>query len=133
MFDIAQIEWLDDEQTVIHVKAESWTWEEAYEACLEVNKLMDTVDHGVHVIYDLMDAPAVPKGSMTNLRRLLALEHENDRLTIFVTQSQFLRMLIDVVEKAFTVRNVPLRYKFVTTMDAAQEYIAAFGGTDSLR
>jgi hypothetical protein len=64
------VAWDNPEQTIIRYDfAQGWTWEDLFAAVAEDDSLMDSVDHDVHIIFNVQDA-SVPPNPLSRLRGL---------------------------------------------------------------
>ncbi len=55
------VAWDNPERTIIRYDfADGWTWEDLFAAVAEDDSLMDTVDHTVHLIFNVQDTSAPP-------------------------------------------------------------------------
>lgn len=124
MTDAIQHRWYNREKTILYVQfSRGWVWADVYDTLDALYQMQETVNHGVHIIYDLSLAPSVPSYSMPNLGRLINEEHPNDRLVLFVTTQTMLSKLFDVAVKMYNRRTHKLDYHFVRTIDDALDRI----------
>lgn len=122
--------WDNPEKTVICVTyGADWSWEEMYTNAPLAGAMLDSVNHTVHSIQDMSNAPSVPNGGMgsikhfPNISKMPMMTHPNAGLMVFVGSSKLVGMLTGALAKAFNLEHV----RFATTLDEAYAVIAEQG------
>ena len=127
--DFYKMYWYDDAQTILVVEVYGgWTWADAQKG---LKKLNDTIesraeDVGVYVIIDLQaSGELVPKhGSILgNIRNLLQSDPQHEQLTIYITQNNFLRSVVQMASHVYKLRTYVENLRFVSTFDEAIKII----------
>lgn len=120
-----KIYWHDDDQSILIAEVYTgWTWSVAYNGLDKVNATvkMRAQDTDVYVIINLnTGAQLLPKGSsnLMHLRNLLHVDPDYEKLTIYVTQANFLRSMLQMAGRLYGIRNLVEKLRFVSTMEQA--------------
>ena len=115
--------WQDSAETILIMEVrESWTWTDAHHALDAVNATVLGSPHPVYVIIHF-DSGRIQlpsgEGALNNVRYLLESDPSAELLTIFVGQSTFLQMLMNMSSKVYGLRAALEKVRFVTTLDEA--------------
>ncbi|MGB1288294.1 MAG: hypothetical protein ACPG7F_17295, partial [Aggregatilineales bacterium] len=88
------VTWDTDAKTVLMVSYEKpWTWDEFNQAIDDVQMLLDSVNHPVHMIFDIRGAGFPPQGAMQRFRRTTQINHPNVDLLIYIAPSMLARFI----------------------------------------
>lgn len=121
------VHWLDEAQTILLCEVKHhWTWESAHEIIDIMNKQCENANHGVYTVYHFQnDTSVLPTGgyAISNVRRLMSIESENDELYIFIGRHQFVVRLIDIASKIYGLREALSRFRFVNDLSEALKII----------
>lgn len=121
------VQWYDDRKTIITVKPpHGWSWQDAHTVARYAYEMQQTVPHGTHMIFDIQRVNILPSFSVPNVRRILAFEHPNDRLHIFITDNPFIKMMLDFVTRDYSGRKEPFSYAFAADFQQALAMIAQY-------
>jgi hypothetical protein len=124
------LQWYDAERTIIYAQfPPKWVWDDVYALLDEVNRMMDDVTHPVDVIYDMLKSYSLfPPSALPNLQRLSDTAHPNDRLVIFISNTTFVKMIVEIAHK-FSPRQEPIAVRYVASLEDALAHIAAYRDT----
>jgi hypothetical protein len=120
------VRWYDAEHTIVICEVHrSWTWNDAYAAVGELNRLSTSVDHGVYTIFHFLETVStLPKGNaIPNLKSLAKTDQPNDEMTFFVSFSRLLEGLMTIAGNIYGIRAVSAKFRFVESLDVALEQI----------
>jgi hypothetical protein len=120
--------WYNDEKTILLFDVyEGWTWDEAHAIVSQQVAMMAEVEHGVHTIFYLHGLSGLPRGSaLPNVRKLMRIQHPNERMTVFIGVTGFGQALANVVARAYGMQSLVAKYRFVSTMQQALEEIERY-------
>src|SRR5688572_14525753 len=90
--------WLDEAHTIIHQRYEGkWDWQDFYASFKnEVNPMMSSVAHPVHLLADVSDSAAIPAGNLFHTRNVLSQLPPNWGLAIVYGGSRFVDVLVKI-------------------------------------
>ena len=95
-----EVEWHNAEQTIIYVKfLIGWQWSDLHDAVKEVHALIETVEHEVYVIADMLDTRTLPDNATAHFGSLSIKLHSRMKLLIDVTDSMFVRIMTSMFQK----------------------------------
>src|SRR5262245_39191443 len=100
--------WDNDEKTVIHsVDDGTWDWNDAYAVTLQINEMIESVNHKVNLIIgdDSGRMCKVPPNAVTHWHTIYRSLNPNAGLIIVVGANPFVRALINAVVKITGTRN----------------------------
>lgn len=121
--------WYDDDHTILVCDIrDRWTWDEAHAVVHEQLEWMKTVKHGVHTVFWLHGIPTFPTGgsALTNIRKLMSMEGENEELSIFIGVNRFGQTMADMAGKVYGFRDLLARYRFVSSIEEALDAVTAY-------
>jgi hypothetical protein len=96
------VEWDNDEHTVIRTTyGDPLTWEEAFAAQHEFNKMADTTVSAVSSIIDLSHLNKLPPNAISNIQNLIARAYPRTDYTILVGMNLFVRTMENTVGKLY--------------------------------
>ena len=83
-----KIAWDNDEKTIIRYDfSDPWTFEEFHEAMGLDDALFDSVDHKVHMLFNMMDVRSAPPNLLAKLPQILT--EINPRLGVVVIAESY--------------------------------------------
>jgi hypothetical protein len=90
--------WLDEPRTIIHQRYEGkWTWQDFYASFKnDVNPMMISVPHLVHLVADVSESAAIPAGNLFHTRNVLSQLPPNWGLAIVLGGSRFVDVLVQI-------------------------------------
>ncbi|MCE7946694.1 MAG: hypothetical protein DYG88_04610 [Chloroflexi bacterium CFX4] len=125
LFETATIRvgWYDAERTILVVEAEQgWTWDEALVVIMEVVNpaIQARAPEPIYSIYHHRTRYFPEgRGALSALRRMISVNVPNERLLIFVRQSEVLNTLLEVALRAFRMFSHLAHTHFVQTFEQA--------------
>lgn len=125
MFD-ATLDWYDSEQTILimEVQADIWEWENTLSVMRELKQKSESVEHDVYTILMFNNTPPTPgRDVFRNVRQIIKLHPENNRLTIFVGTNTLFRAIFKTVNKLYLLKNIFDDFRYVATKEQALEII----------
>lgn len=91
------LSWDNDEQTIIRGEFQKgWTIQNLIDAINEIYELVDSVEHEVYIIFDLLNASNVPSGGISNFKTLAARFHPRIKMVIDVSNSMLVETLTNI-------------------------------------
>jgi len=123
--------WFNEEKTIIlQSLSGQWRWEEVMDSNqTDIPRLMDEVQHTVHMIVSLEDSPSLPSGSaLLKGKDATTSLPKNLGLLVIVSPDKYVRVLIDMVSK-IAVINDERKLKSAQTLDEAQDIIRQYAKT----
>ncbi len=117
-----EVKWYDSEKTIIvQAFAESWTWEEFYEAVQETVEMEKTVSHPVYVVGTQPPKGQTPKGNvLANYNTAIKMHPDNMRFYILATDNYFTSVFGNIFLKTTSLRT---KVRMVNTFDDALKFI----------
>ncbi|MBN1563655.1 MAG: hypothetical protein JXA10_07445 [Anaerolineae bacterium] len=104
-----------------------WTAEEFFAALREDDELLLSVDHLVHLMFDMRRTENVPYVPVTKLREVAAEIKRETGLIVLVGANMWLNVLADVFQKVYASRIEHFAgLKHARTPDHAYEIIAEY-------
>ncbi|MBC7810749.1 MAG: hypothetical protein H7175_06370 [Burkholderiales bacterium] len=120
-----KLEWLDNDQTVLHLVMEGeMTWEEFYEAMRELKNWVTSVDHPVSTITDVGNAKPMSLSNVLKLKPAFADKAENTRLSVVVGLPAFQQTMVNLFTNLYKQLAGEVPIVFVKTMEEAQALAA---------
>jgi hypothetical protein len=121
------ISWYDAEKTILLCEVkERWSWDEAHALISEMNQWCSTVKHGVYSLFHFQrNASLLPQGktAISNMRKLISIEHPNDQLLIFIGASTLVATLANIAGQVYGMRKIMARVRFISALDEALNVI----------
>lgn len=119
--------WDNEEKTIIRVTyGLTWTWDDYFQADQAAQALLDSVDHRVDLILDMLNT-ALPADSLSRIPTLIragiGLARPNTGIVVLVGTSGYLRTLISAFQKVYPQES--RRVFLVETLDEAYALIAS--------
>lgn len=122
-----QVGWHDAERTILIVEAEQgWTWEEALVVIIEVVNptIQARAPEPIYSIYHHRTRYFPEgRGALSALRRMISVNVPNERLLIFVRQSEVINTFLEVALRAFRMFSHLAHTHFVQTFEQAMAII----------
>jgi hypothetical protein len=125
------IEWDNEAKTAIRYNFEPfWTWQDFIEAARSDDALIDSVDHTVHLIFDVQHIEIVPANPLQHLKALGGGIHPRLGLIIFVGNNAWAKMVLEIFYQVYGARAEGLTgIHAVRTLDEARQIIADYGAS----
>lgn len=118
-------DWDNPEKTIIrHIYEAKWALTDYHAAIETAHKLIDTVDHKVHIIADVRNSKILPNGVISQGRSVASRpKHPNQGMTVIVGAGGLIRGMFDVFQKLYG-RNVDINsYKFASSLEEAHKVL----------
>lgn len=121
--------WHDEGQTILVCEARAgWSWTVARDGFNKLNEIAGIracETNAYVVIYLMMGAQLLPKGgsSLANIRELLSNDPDYEKLSIYVTESNVLRMMLELANRLNGIFKLAHKYRFVSKLDDAFQLI----------
>lgn len=116
-------EWLDENKTIIRLYYEKkWDWQDAIDAHVEANRLMNSVAHFVAVIIDMSATNYMPPQSIFKVRELSYMRGQspNDSgITVFLDADVLTKAVVNFIETTDAQDLPELTALFARSMDDA--------------
>jgi len=117
-----RIEWDNEEKTIIlHIYEGLWTLQDYYALIDENRRQIDSVGHRVDIINDLRKMAVLPPDIAAGIRYAVRHAHPNEGLNIIVASPDYVRLLIDAINKALDAVTEVIH---TDTIDKARAIIA---------
>jgi hypothetical protein len=117
------LQWENEEKTIIHWTFDGpWTWADFETAQAEFHAMLRTVEHLVDVLADMRHAPALPRDTFANFKRMERKVVPNRDRVVLVTESMFIRGMARTFNQVF--RNRPTQFLFADTIEGAHALLA---------
>jgi hypothetical protein len=128
-----RIYWYDDEKTINVLDGhQPWTWADFEEALEIQNKMIAACDYPVYsiLISNIGVSPLAPANSskdgyFQNLARYVRADPQQEELCVFVGVSYFIREMLNLAAKMYSVFAKSGGYRFAATLDDAITLIEA--------
>ena len=115
-----QVQWDDADHTrLLYIFPEEWSWDDFAAVKAIADPMLDTVDHDVHLIFDVTHTQKIPSNTLDNIRRFFSSAHPRSARIIVVTTQPIMRSLIQVVRQ-FSPRAHQM-FVVVESLEAARE------------
>jgi hypothetical protein len=127
--------WDNPEKTVIALKFEGdWTWDEAYQAVIERNRLIDSVDNKVDIIVNFGSAGfRVPPNAITHTRNMMSQSHERIVRNVIIGFKPMHIALWKVIEKVYESMGKKQMYFLSASIDDARATLAEMRQREALK
>lgn len=121
------IQWANDQQNVIHLELQrGWKWHDLYTALDQVDDMITSVPHTVHLLIDIRKAGGIPADFMTVANDMFSKgsARANEGKKIVVGAGPLIRMAYSGFVSTFgsQLKNRP--FLFASNMDEAEEMLA---------
>lgn len=118
------VEWDNDAKTILCLCYEArWDWDDFTAAEAAMQRLLDSVDHPVDLIFDVSSGSFPPPGAMARFREVTDNPHPNVRYLVFVGPGlvvRFLQSLIRIMNALYGDSfNIP-PFSFTESMNEAR-------------
>jgi hypothetical protein len=119
------VRWHDDQKRIIYYEfVGKWTWDEFEPAYTETLHMMDSVDHKIDFILDMLNIDHIPSGAIQRLKRAAEYNHPNMGLAVYVGLHPMIipigKIFLKLYEKAAAYYPVD----FARTIKEAEEILA---------
>ncbi len=121
------IQWDNPEQTVIHLELRrGWIWEELKDAIREVDKLITSVDHTVHIMIDIRKAGSIPGDFMSIAGDIFASgdARSNEGKRVVIGAGTLIRMAYKGVLAIYGHKLANRPFLFASSVEEAEKLIA---------
>lgn len=121
------VNWADDRQNVIHLELQrGWKWHDLYAALEQVDKLIVSVPHTVHLLIDIRRAGGIPADFITAAGDMFAKgsARPNEGKKIVVGAGPLIRMAYTGFVSTFGSQMKNRPFLFASTLDEAQAMLA---------
>ena len=118
----ATVSWENDEHTIIRFTlGQRWRWSDVRAAKEQIDKMMSTVDHKVHLITSNEHTNWMPGDFNRNVLGIIRDIHPNMGLLVVVSHNALFEQLF----RLFATMNggVPFDFIFTQSIDAAREVL----------
>jgi hypothetical protein len=121
-----EVKWDNADKTVIQMMFEGrWQWDDVRVAVLELNQMIESVDHqAVHLIANRGAAHWTPGNYVANAQAILELYHPRVGYRVAVVRNPLAREMFYVFSAM--VGGVTFSYRFVNTLEEAREFLARY-------
>lgn len=108
------VDWDNDQKTILkYTFIRQLKWEDYYQALRKGREMMATVTHHVCILNDMRQLEYFPPNFVSTARSVIADRPSNTGLAIFLTSSNFFKILHKVL--AQVIPNVPTDYILVAS------------------
>jgi len=118
---------------MVRVLASNWTWDDAKIAIDEQVAMVKSVEHGVHLIFDLGKTGNVPvDGTMRRLPKLVFNAAPNELLSFYIGAPVLLKRFLEILEKIYGLRQFTEKFHYVKDVDEALAIIDTYNREQNL-
>lgn len=119
-----QVRWDDDTHRAILVIYEvGWTWDDYFSAKTEIDALLNSVDHRVHILSDSRVGGMLPRGNaLTHFARAFQTAPSNIGLVVVVGGNIIVRSLLQLLQTV-SLNRAANNVCFAYTMEEARELL----------
>lgn len=117
--------WDNPEQSIIrYVYEGKWTLTEFHQAFDTAYKMMNTVDHKVHLIIDVQNSTILPSGILSQGRTATnRAKHPNHGIILIVGANGLIRAMFDIFKKIYGQNVDATSYQFASNLDEAYKIL----------
>lgn len=116
-----RVEWDDSSQYAVrYVYEGSWNWDEFQQARKQARLLMDTVDHKVDIIIDVVQTGILPNNILSRANSIPRERHPNEGTIIIVGANPLIRFLYDVARRIYAEVIDYRGYRMVANLEEAR-------------
>lgn len=116
-----RVEWDDPNQTALRYTYEgSWNWDEFQQARRQARLMLDTVDHKVDVIIDVVQTGILPNNILSRASSIPRDRHPNEGTVIIVGANPLIRFLYDVARRIYAEVIDYRGYRIVSNLEEAR-------------
>ena len=102
---------------VVWTFLEGWQWEDLFEAQMQSNPMIGTVDHPVDIIADFSASPRLPQQAFSNYKEAFDRRPANRGRIIFVGQINYLKAMASTFQRIY--RTEDPRFEFAASLEQA--------------
>jgi hypothetical protein len=116
------ISWDNAPKTIIRCEFDAiWTWNDVFAINREIEGMMDTVDHPVHMII-IMQGTTFPKsGTLIYTKNLFIHAHPNySNHVVFVGGNALIKTFEQIIRKAYVQSMSGIKSAYVETLEDAR-------------
>jgi hypothetical protein len=120
------IQWHNPKQTAIHLELRrGWTWDELNDAIQEVDKLITSVEHTVHIIIDIRKAGSIPGDFMSMAGDIFANgeARANEGKRVVIGAGSLIRIAYNGILAVYRHKLANRPFLFASNLDEAYEMI----------
>lgn len=120
------IQWHNLAQTVIHLELRrGWMWEELTDAIQEVDRLITSVEHTVHIVIDIRKAGSIPGDFMSMAGDIFASgdARSNEGKRVVIGAGGLIRIAYSGVLAIYGHKLANRPFLFASDLDEAYELI----------
>jgi hypothetical protein len=128
-----RVEWDDPDQTALrYIYEGSWNWDEFQQAKKQARLLMDSVDHKVDVIIDVVQTGVLPNNILSRANSIPRERHPNEGIIIIVGANPLIRFLYDVARRIYAEVIDYRDYQMVASLEEARRITRSRSGRSVL-
>jgi hypothetical protein len=120
------IQWHNPHRTAIHLELKrGWTWEELKDAIQEVDKMITSVEHAVHIIIDIRKAGSIPSDFMSMAGDIFASgdARSNEGKRVVIGAGSLIRIAYSGVLAIYGHKLASRPFHFASNLNEAYEMI----------
>ena len=121
------VRWYDDQQTaILYDVTDRWNWTDVADSIQEAIRLLDSVDHAVHLLVDVRSSTTIPPLNPSGLQRVAnapTMNHPNTGLVILIGPGPLIKILFDMFSRIYP--RTAVLYQVVPTMEEAEALMTA--------
>ena len=120
------VSWDDETQDAIRCEFEVvWTWNDVFAMNREIESMMDSVHHPVHVMICMKGKAFPQSGTLTYTKHLFIHDHHNyANHVIFVGGSVLIKTFERIIRKAYVQSMCNIHSDYVDTVDGARQLVS---------
>lgn len=119
----SEIFWGNPEKTIIQINLnEGWDWLDLHHIAPTYLKMMESVDHRVHLIFNVVYIH-IPRNTMKNLHLLMRMTHPREDKTVVVGHIPLVRPVLMVAGEIPGLHHYMQHYMFAETLSEAYELL----------
>ena len=117
------LDWDNPSKTIITCEFDTeWTWNDVFEMNREIEKMMDSVSHAVHVVIIMRSNKFPQSGTLTYTKHLFIPDHPNYANHVdFVGGNLLIKTFERIIRRAYAQAMNPIRSDYVETMRDARQ------------
>ena len=127
--------WDDAGKTILRYDfVGNWTWDEFFVAAAEFHAQLESVEHKVDTVINLLESAGIPGNTLSHVYSALQRQHPNDSgLNVIVSKAMIIQTLLNVFKRAYNSLPMQVELQLVSTLEEARVKCAEYRARKGIR
>ncbi|MEZ4672145.1 MAG: hypothetical protein R3E39_29920 [Anaerolineae bacterium] len=120
--------WGNDTKTIILIELHgNWNWHHIESVTEDYLKLMNSVEHRVHLIFHPVDNKfRLPTNALSRIPSLIEMTHPREDQTVLVAHSPLIKGILNIVGRVHGLQEAIAKYHFAKTLAEAYDILEKY-------